>query len=292
MSYILEALKKAQAERQLGETPGIHTPVPQAPAGGAAPLRKPLAAAFAVMALAIVGLAAVIWRQATAPAQPPVVPVAAVPAAQVPLTQTAPGHSGQAPVVQAVPVQSAQVPVAQAVPMQSAQAPVAHAVPMQSAQLPVAQAVPAQSAQVAVTPARRAPPVSQPAAAAAASATALAAASTPPPAVQPVHAGSPVAGVNPPPLRGEGARAAKKEEPAGEEHVQALRDLPEPIQRAIPPISMSGYMYSPNPADRLVLIDKVLRREGDEVAPGLVLVRLEPKGAVFTFRGYRYRMPY
>jgi general secretion pathway protein B len=86
--------------------------------------------------------------------------------------------------------------------------------------------------------------------------------------------------------------APKSDEPAREEPVQALRDLPEPIRRAIPPVAMSGYMYSPDPADRLVLIDKVLRREGDEVAPGLVLERLEPKGAVFAFRGYRYRMPY
>ncbi|WP_371866447.1 general secretion pathway protein GspB [Pseudoduganella dura] len=88
------------------------------------------------------------------------------------------------------------------------------------------------------------------------------------------------------------AAVAKADEPAREEPVQALRDLPEPIRRAIPPVAMSGYMYSPNPADRLILIDKVLRREGDEVAPGLVLERLEPKGAVFAFRGYRYRMPY
>ena len=88
------------------------------------------------------------------------------------------------------------------------------------------------------------------------------------------------------------APAKRSAEPAGEEPVQALRDLPEPIRRAVPPVAMSGYMYSPNPADRLILIDKVLRREGDEVAPGLVLERLEPKGAVFTFRGYRFRMPY
>jgi general secretion pathway protein B len=88
------------------------------------------------------------------------------------------------------------------------------------------------------------------------------------------------------------AAAPQSGEPRGEEPVQAVRDLPEPIRRAIPPVAMSGYMYSPNPADRLVLIDKVLRREGDEVAPGLVLERLEPKGAVFAFRGYRYRMPY
>jgi general secretion pathway protein B len=50
-------------------------------------------------------------------------------------------------------------------------------------------------------------------------------------------------------------------------------------------------MYSPNPADRLVLIDKALRREGEEVAPGLVLEKLLPRAAVLNYRGYRYRVP-
>uniref|UniRef100_UPI00313C42B4 general secretion pathway protein GspB n=1 Tax=Pseudoduganella sp. OTU4001 TaxID=3043854 RepID=UPI00313C42B4 len=76
-----------------------------------------------------------------------------------------------------------------------------------------------------------------------------------------------------------------------EEHLQSLQDLPEPIQRAIPQIALGGYMYSKNPADRLLLIDKVLRKEGEEVAPGLLLEKLQPKQAVFSFRGYRYRVP-
>ena len=74
--------------------------------------------------------------------------------------------------------------------------------------------------------------------------------------------------------------------------MQALHELPEPIRRAIPTYTMDGYMYSANPADRMILIDKVLRREGEEVAPGLVLEKLLPKGAVFSFRGYRYRVAF
>jgi general secretion pathway protein B len=77
-----------------------------------------------------------------------------------------------------------------------------------------------------------------------------------------------------------------------EEKLQSLRDLPEAIQRAVPPITFGGYMYSKNPADRLLLIDKSLRHEGEEVAPGLVLEKLLPKAAVMNFRGYRYRVPY
>lgn len=70
------------------------------------------------------------------------------------------------------------------------------------------------------------------------------------------------------------------------------RDLPEPIQRQIPPLAIGGYIYSKNPADRLLLIDKVLRHEGEELAPGLVLEKLQPKAAIFSFKGYRYRVPY
>ncbi len=77
-----------------------------------------------------------------------------------------------------------------------------------------------------------------------------------------------------------------------EEKLQSLRDLPEAIQRAVPPVTFGGYMYSKNPADRLLLIDKTLRHEGEEVAPGLVLEKLLPKAAVMNFKGYRYRVSY
>jgi general secretion pathway protein B len=213
MSYILEALKKAQAERQLGETPTIHAPTLEVPAGqgGQRLARKPLAALVA-MGLVIAGLGVVVWRQAQVPAAA----VVTVPVQPAPV------------VVAAAPVPAAPVPRA------------ADTTPFQ-----VPPAAPAPS----VVAAKDAP-------------------SATPAAPQ-------TAAVKP-----------------AEEPVQALRDLPEPIRQAIPPIAMSGYMYSANPSDRLILIDKVLRHEGEEVAPGVVLVALEPKGAVFTFRGYRYRVPY
>ena len=77
-----------------------------------------------------------------------------------------------------------------------------------------------------------------------------------------------------------------------DETLPSLRDLPESIRHAVPPLVFGGYMYSKNPADRLLLIDKALRREGEEVAPGLVLEKLLPKAAVLNYKGYRYRVPY
>ncbi|WP_168167505.1 general secretion pathway protein GspB, partial [Duganella sp. HH105] len=146
-------------------------------------------------------------------------------------------------------------------------APVAPAVPAQAGGAPLAAALPPPVA--TVTPAPRPQPVAEAAVATPVSAPASAA---------------------PAPL----AVADKPAKPAAapEEPVQNLRDLPEPIQRSIPHVTVGGYIYSKNPADRLLLIDKILRHEGEEVAPGLMLEKLQPREAVFSFKGYRYRVPY
>jgi len=88
------------------------------------------------------------------------------------------------------------------------------------------------------------------------------------------------------------AEAAAPASAPSEDVIPGLRDLPEPIRQQIPPIVLGGYIYSKNPEDRLLLIDKVLRHEGEELAPGLVLEKLQPKAAIFNFKGYRYKMPY
>ena len=252
MSYILEALKKAQAERKLGETPTIHAPTLETgvPREGRS-TRLPLAAAVGVMGAVIAGLVVVLWHQAGQPEGA---------AAAAPALTPAPVAAVPAPAVVAAPVAAvaASAPVPAPAPMVAAPAAVTAPIPVVAA-VAAAPAMPQPAAQSGTPPVDVKP--------------------VPVPARQPAVAAAAVA-------------ETKPVERPQEEPVQALRDLPEPIQRAIPPVAMSGYMYSPNPADRMILIDKVLRREGDEVAPGLVLAKLEPKGAVFTFRGYRYRMPY
>jgi general secretion pathway protein B len=80
--------------------------------------------------------------------------------------------------------------------------------------------------------------------------------------------------------------------PSPEDSLPYLHQLPDTIQRDVPRVSFGGYMYSANPADRLLLVDKALRHEGEEVAPGLVLEKLLPKAAVMNFRGVRYRVAY
>ena len=192
MSYILEALKKAQAERQLGALPTIHAPAMQDQAAGAR-YGKPLRLALGLTILAVLASLALLWRQ--------------------------PWQRAAAPLPAPLPVVAVALP-----PAPQPRAPVAPAAPRLVAKAPA--------------------PVSAPPAA------------------------------------------------ATEDPVLSLRELPEPIQRQIAPLAIGGYIYSKNPADRLLLIDKVLRHEGEELAPGLTLEKLQPKSAIFNFNGYRYRVPY
>ena len=229
MSYILEALKKSQAERQLGELPSIHAPQVQLHDGAASASarRTPVWLALGGVAVAVAA-ALLLWQpwqaDAAAPAAAAVVPAVLAQAVPAPLPVAAP------------PAAVAPAPVAAFVPPAATAAPVHHARPVAEPK----QETPGQAVS---------PPVAVPA-----------------PAV-------------PPP-------------PAAEESVPGMRDLPEPIQRQIPAIAIGGYIYSKNPAERLLLIDKVLRHEGEELAPGLVLEKLQPKAAIFSFKGYRYRVPY
>lgn len=76
------------------------------------------------------------------------------------------------------------------------------------------------------------------------------------------------------------------------QNLPTARALPDAIQREIPQLNVSGFLHASNPADRTVLIDHQLRREGDEIAPGLTLEALEHDGMVLVYRGHRFRRGY
>jgi general secretion pathway protein B len=193
---------------------------------------------------------------------------------------------GSAPTIHALPIQAAPAPhgASARTPWYIAAACVAlliagGAVAWWRAAAPVAPAV------LAVQPAVPAPPV----------VVAAAPVPTPAPAPPPVVVAQPapvrVAPPKPP------APVVQAPPPvaaaaAPEERLPFMSQLPEPQRSEVPKVVFGGYMYSKNPADRLLLIDKVLRHEGEEVAPGLILEQLQPKAALMNFRGTRFRVAY
>lgn len=322
MSYILEALKKAQAERQLGSAPDIHTPAPShvpAPTAGAS--RKPLLIGLSA-GIVIAGIAGVLaWRsQAPAPqvavlasaaqgASGAAMPAPAVSSdAAAPAPALAAGTASPAAAVQALAPMPAPTPTPTPTPTSTTAAGNPGASPGAAASPPVApHREPAQAPRQAANnvTAAEAAPAARPSSAAPPAGEAA----RPRPSTQPDGRAAPAARSTPAPanvaaaspeavyLPAPAARApdpapvARAPEPV-EENLRTLQQLPEAIQREVPRVSVGGYIYSPNPADRLLLVDKMLRREGEELAPGLVLERLMPKYAVMNYRGTRYRVAY
>lgn len=213
MSYILEALKKAQAERQLGNAPTIHAPTIHHAPARLATVNRTGAVAAGICVVVVVAAGWYAWSQ-HAPA-----PAAVLTPAPVVVTP-APAIATPAPV---------SVPVPVAVPAPVAVGPAPVAVPRTEPVVRVRKAVPA--------PVPAAPPA-----------------------------------------------------PSPEDNIRFAKDLPQDIQQQLPHVTFGGYMYSDNAADRLVLVDKTLRHENEEIAPGLMLEKLLPRGAVLNFRGTRYRV--
>ncbi|QHI98792.1 GspB domain-containing protein [Xylophilus rhododendri] len=129
MSLILDALRRADAERGRGAVPGLHTPqaVPVAPLAEERS-RLPLAGAVALVAvLAAVG-AGVWWTGRAGGASPAAVPVPPAPAAAVPAAPVAP----VAPVAPApvAPVAAVTAPVPAPAPPPAVPPPVVEAQPV------------------------------------------------------------------------------------------------------------------------------------------------------------------
>lgn len=69
-----------------------------------------------------------------------------------------------------------------------------------------------------------------------------------------------------------------------------LAQLPQNLKNEIAPFTISGSIYSSDPKERLLLVDKRMLHEGDEIAPGLILDSVLQKGAVLRYKGYVFRV--
>jgi general secretion pathway protein B len=286
MSYILEALKRAEAERERerGAVPGLHAqPMAAAePAGAPTWLRPALwAGGGAIVVLA----GAFGWRWWTAgggaaaspPAQPmamaaapapaalPPAPMPAAPAAPAPApAPTLSSAASPSPGTTARDENSTTAPsVAPAPP--AVVSPLAVNAPVGVQMTPAPGFVPHQARPAA------APPPTVTAAASPRMPTTAAPQAVPSPA--PAATPSPSTRAN--------------------DHVYAsASELPGDARGGVPPLAIGGSIYSPNPAARFLIINGQVLHEGDEVANGLTLEKIELKSAVLNYKGYRFRVAY
>jgi general secretion pathway protein B len=155
MSYILDALRKADAQRERSRAPGLHDqPVLRAEPDAPPAWRRPVLLGAAA-AVGLLSLAWVAWQTAVRPAvvvTPPAAPVVAAAPAAVPEPQPAPVPAAAveppppeprpAPTVAAVPAPTAPRPAPAARSPASVAAPVARSAPV-AAPAPATVAAPA-----------------------------------------------------------------------------------------------------------------------------------------------------
>jgi len=74
----------------------------------------------------------------------------------------------------------------------------------------------------------------------------------------------------------------------GGRRIMALNELPPPIQREIPEISIAFHAYSSNPKERRVMINGDMAEQGEQLAPGLNLEQITPDGVILAYKGFRF----
>ncbi len=86
----------------------------------------------------------------------------------------------------------------------------------------------------------------------------------------------------------EAAPASAPQEP----RTYRLSELPDNIRQELPSLSLGGVMYSGQASHRMVVVNGQVFREGDTLAPNVVLRQIKLKEAILEFKGYRYGVKY
>lgn len=70
-----------------------------------------------------------------------------------------------------------------------------------------------------------------------------------------------------------------------------LRDLPLDFQERIPPLKISMFAYSREPAERFVIIDMKKYRTGDRLPGNLLLLEIQAENLLLELDGQKFRVP-
>ncbi len=74
-----------------------------------------------------------------------------------------------------------------------------------------------------------------------------------------------------------------------ENEVLTQGELPEAVRQALPGITIAFHQYSNSPEERRVMINNIVLRQGEMIAPDLKLELITAEGVVLGFQGYRFK---
>jgi len=265
VSYILDALRRADAERSRGAVPGLHAQ--NVPADGEPGARNfnPLIWAAGGAGVLLVAVVAVLmfgpWRAAPAPDALAAAPVLAPTARDNAPAQAA---QGEVPPPQPGAIDPGARPI---------EPPIARGNPSSMADARPPQAYPPPRSAVLDQLAERA------AAGRVASLEPKVATRTTAPAAQP-------------PVEHYGAPTDAAPASARGNAVTNINDLPPSVRSQLPRLAVGGAIYSETPSARMVILNGQVWHEGDKPAADTVLEQIRLKSAVLNFRGQRYEVAF
>jgi general secretion pathway protein B len=284
MSYILDALKRASAERERGKVPGLNTHTAQGPVDDdeARPgsVRWLLYSGAALLAAGL-GWWLWPWWAADAPAQP----VAVSNASSVGMAATS-SPTQSAPVVAPVPAALPKTP-----PAPIAAAPV---VTEPTAALPVAATTSTVRSKDGSEGSSKADLKKKEKAAAAKVATTEKIAekdsNAAPEKTTAAKSATPASAAVLPDAPAD--QPAAKSSPTAANKVLTVQQLPDEVRRSLPALTVNASMYTEQASQRMLIINGQTVAEGASPAPEVVVERIGPRSAVMSFRGYRYQLNY
>jgi general secretion pathway protein B len=283
MSLILEALKKSEQQRRLGEAPTFGSPVV------ATRRRRNL---LPVLAILIVVAAAAGWwllRRSPAPAVPASTSTdAAHSVASAPIRRDAP----------ATPAAANRTPDRAKPPGASAAMQKFEQEKRAAALANTARTMPATPAPVTTTP-KAAGAATAPTAPTLADKSAGLHTTAPPPAATPPAPAAQKPDATTPPAPAADTKTvatpapapASKSPPAAGAALPTIWDLPFATRKDIPALDLSMHVYSADPKQRFVVLKGDRHVEGDEVADGLTLREIRQDGLVLEYKGQRFFFP-
>lgn len=274
MSYILDALRKADAERERGAVPDLHAQLlpPGSLSDEAESAVLPVGRWLAIGVGLIVVAGAGWWMlgrddpapPVVTPVPPPLQPASAASPATVPELATAPPPAASVPA--SAPEAARTEEPARDIPAKSAKS--AQSVEKAEKSSTVAAARPSAAPKTAAATAEKPAPKE--------SAPVRKKEAAPPP--QPPRAEAPPQPVAPP----------KAEAPV---RLPMLSDLPPELRQMVPPMTIGGSVYSPQASARMVVINGQVFQEGSALGPELRLEQIRQKTAVLSVRGTRFEVP-
>jgi len=262
MSILLEALKKSEAQRQLGKAPTLDSPSTGAGSDGGSD-RTWIPAVMMLLAIAIIGwIGSAQYERPEGLADNP-----------VPAPVTDPQESNAEILVEKVKSRSersARTPVMDFTKPETSMAAAADVAESKAVEAGT-EVKPAARVTRAAAPPRRKPAV-----------TATA---------EEVSAGAPGNALMP--VKSESILAETRQKPTDRVEPNVADSIsywrvPQSVRDELPELHMSVLVYAENPEDRFVLLNGQRLREKDEHESGIVLDEIQRDRAVFNYRNYRF----